>query len=223
MKPVEFTPVGIIHIDIAGGDLVVRGQAGSNVAKLVAAKTDDLDAAQVVDIQDDATYIQAPGDATLTVPENASVIVRGTPGDVVLRKIRDAQLEGCSGDLVVSDLAGGGSLPSLRVIGAVQGDVALRKTDSVEMQAVHRDLAVAHVGSLKIEQVLGDASLTHVGEVNIGSVERDLKVTHGEDLQVKSVARDATLNSVSGSVSIHRVGGDLVDRFTGRGAHGARC
>ncbi len=203
MKPIEFTPVGTIHITIAGGDLVVRGQAGSSTAKLVASKTDDLDAAQVVDIQEIETHIQVPGDATLTVPEDASVMIMGNPDDVVLRKVRDAQLEGCSGDLVVSELS------ELHVMGALHGDVALRKTESAELQTVHRDLAVAHVGKLKIEHVHGDASLTHVGDVNLISVERDLTITHGVDLQVKNVAGDVAMNSVTGSIAIHRVGGDL--------------
>jgi len=203
MKPIEFTPVGTIHISITGGDLVVRGQAGRSSARLLAAKTGNLDAAQIVDVQENATIIQVPGDVTLTVPGDASVIITGAPGDVVLRKIRDAQLEGCSGDLVVSELA------ELRAVGALYGDVALRKTESAELQAVHRDLAVAHVGKLKIEHVHGDASLTHVGDVNLVGVERDLTVTHGEDLQVKDVAGDVALNSVTGNVAIHRIGGDL--------------
>ena len=209
MKPVEFTPVGVIHIAIAGGDLVVRGQAESSSARLLAAKMGDIDAAQVVSVQEGATYIEVSGDMTLTVPEDASVIVSGTPGDVVLRKIRDAQLEGCSGDLVVSDLVGTADQSPLRVLGAVHGDVAIRKTESAELQTVHRDMAVAHVGKLKIEHVHGDISLAHVDEVNLDSVDRDMTVTHVKDFQVKNVAGDVALNSVTGSVTIHRLGGDL--------------
>ena len=65
------------------------------------------------------------------------------------------------------------------------------------------------LGKLKIEHVYGDISLTHVDEVNLDSVDRDMTVTHVKDFQVKNVAGDVALNSVTGRVAIHRLGGDL--------------
>ena len=203
MKPYEFTPLGTIHLHIEDGDVVVRGQIGRESAKLVVSQTADMDATKGVDIREGATHICSLGSMTLTVPDDTAVVIRGVPKDVVLRSLREALLEGCQGDLVVSELT------TLRVEGAIDGDVALRKTAKVHLQAAHRDLAVAHVGDINVERIHGDASLTHVGEVSVTRIDRDLTVTHGVALRIKDVGGDVSLNSIATDIVINRVGGDL--------------
>lgn len=155
------------------GDIVIRGWA--EPAVMIQGQHDVQEA-------EGALVVSASGSLKAWAPAKARVHVKSVSGDVIIKGI-DGAVRGAE----------------------TMGDLVLKSVGDVQIGVVHGDLAARGLsGVLQLEEVMGDVALRNVGSVQLGTIHGDLALRYVEGaVEVKRVMGDASLQTVSGDVTIY--------------------
>ncbi|RME42402.1 MAG: hypothetical protein D6791_17840, partial [Chloroflexi bacterium] len=102
MSTIKLPGTDRLSLVVRGDDVIVRGESGRTDIEILAPKVSDPDAVTASADTTPPSRLELPGPVTIRAPIGLSLDLEGEPDGVVLKRVGEVSLAGCSGNLVVN-------------------------------------------------------------------------------------------------------------------------
>jgi DUF4097 and DUF4098 domain-containing protein YvlB len=155
----------------------------------------------------DRHEVYAKGDGNLSVTQDGDQVHVRCTGEMVLRVPEGATLniDQLHGDTRIKSITG------MLTINTSSGDLAIRHTMGVSVQASAGDVSVKHAaGDVRVGKVGGDLTIADAHAITVGDVSGDLVASGLQGVaNVGNISGDLSLQGVQGSASVENVSGSV--------------